>query len=169
MAEEKEEVAQETPAPAGKKNLLLIIIAVVVLILIVTIVGVILLLGAEENVSETTAKGKPAVTKKLDDVKLGPIVSLEQFIVNLVDNSGRRYLKIELQLELSGPELQEEIDNKTALVRDLIIRTLSSKTYEEISTSSGKTRLKDELIGSINRKLMDGEVVNIFFTKFVVQ
>ncbi|MGP1562061.1 MAG: flagellar basal body-associated FliL family protein [Helicobacteraceae bacterium] len=169
MADTEEEVEEVKDSGGSKKNLLLVIIAVVVLILIVTIVGVILLLGSEENVSAKTASGKPAVTKDMNDVKLGPVVPLDHFIVNLADNSGRRYLKVKIQLELSGSGLMEEVENKTALIRDIIIRTLSSKTYEQVSTENGKIRLKDEIIGNINRKLIDGEVVNIFFTDFVVQ
>ena len=56
-----------------------------------------------------------------------------------------------------------------SLVRDIIVSTLSSKTYEEVSTQKGKNRLKDEIVDRLNEVLADGHIKNIYFTDFVVQ
>lgn len=168
MAEEEKE-QEEVQEKGGKKNLfLLIAIGAIMLVLIVTVVVVVLVMGGEDDVTSSTQNAKKT-TKEISQAKLGPIVALDQFIVNLADSAGRRYLKTKIQLELSGSELAEEVENKTPLIRDAIIRTLSSKTYEEVSTQSGKARLKEEILGNINRNLIDGEVRGIFFTDFVVQ
>lgn len=172
--EEKKEGEEGEGEEGGKKKspMMLIIIGVVALLLIIAIVVVVLVLGGEEEPPEGAVSETKKVSKQIKEAteaQLGPVVPMEQFIVNLVSNNGRRYLKTEMQFELSGEELMEEAQNKQPLIRDVIIRTLSSKTYEEISTENGKIRLKEELIGNINAKLVDGEVVNVFFTKFVVQ
>ena len=72
-------------------------------------------------------------------------------------------------MEQSDEKLTPELDKKKALIRDIVIRTLSAKTYEEVSTAKGKDRLKDEIVGKINEVLSDGYVKNIYFTDFVVQ
>lgn len=77
--------------------------------------------------------------------------------------------KVTLDIELDNGKLAAEMDMKRSLVRDIIIRTLSAKTYEEISTLKGKDRLKDEMVSKLNEVLADGRVRNIFFTDFVVQ
>jgi flagellar FliL protein len=61
------------------------------------------------------------------------------------------------------------MDKKKSLIRDIVIRSLSSKTFEEVSTIKGKDRLKDEIVTKINDILADGQIRNIFFTDFVVQ
>ncbi len=94
---------------------------------------------------------------------------MDQFLVNLLSESGSRFLKTTLNLELSEQTLSPEIDKKKPLIRDIIIRTLSSKTYEDVSTSKGKERLKDELVTKINEILRDGYIKNVYFTDFIVQ
>ena len=79
------------------------------------------------------------------------------------------FLKVAIDLELSDAKLQPEIDHKKSLIRDIIIRTFSSKTFEEISTIKGKDKLKDEVLDKINENLSDGYIKNIYFTDFVVQ
>ena len=93
---------------------------------------------------------------------------MAQFVVNLLSESGNRFLKVSIDLELSDPKLQP-MDHKKSLIRDIIIRTFSSKTFEEISTLKGKDKLKDEVLDKINENLSDGQVKNIYFTDFVVQ
>ena len=180
MAEEEEkkegEEGSEEEGGGKKKNpMMLIIIGAIAVLLIVIIVVLLLVMGGEEEPAPeavAAAGGKKQVSKQIKEsveATLGPVVPLKQFIVNLVSNDGRRYLKTEMQLELSGDELMEEAISKEPMARDVIIRTLSSKTYEEISTEQGKMRLKEEIIGNLNAKLVDGEVVNVYFVKFVVQ
>ena len=101
--------------------------------------------------------------------EIGPIYPLDTFIVNLVSNNANRYLKCKIDLELDSPELQQEIDKKLPAIRDLIIRILSSKTVEEIQTSRGKEKLKEEIKRKINEILTTGEVRNVYFTEFVIQ
>ena len=94
---------------------------------------------------------------------------MAQFVVNLLSESGNRFLKVAVDLELSDAKLQPEMDQKKSLVRDIIIRTFSSKTFEEISTLKGKDKLKEEVLNKINENLSDGYIKNIYFTDFVVQ
>jgi len=61
------------------------------------------------------------------------------------------------------------VDKKKPLIRDIIIKVLSAKSYEEISTIRGKENLKDEIVTELNKIFTDGRVENIFFTEFVIQ
>jgi flagellar FliL protein len=116
----------------------------------------------------TTSYAAPAASSEAE-VTLGPIVELEQFVVNLLSNDGRRYLKVKISLEVTSKGGLQEIENKKALVRNSVIDLLSGKRFDEISTESGKVRLREELRNSINRYLMDTQIKSVFFTDFVIQ
>jgi len=108
-------------------------------------------------------------TRNTDYSQIGPMYPMDQFIVNLYNEGSSRYLKATINFELSVAELNVEMDTKKPLIRDIVIKTLSAKTYEEISTIRGKENLKDELVSKVNQVLTDGQVNNIFFTDFVIQ
>ena len=172
MAEEEtEEQSTEEEAPKKGKNLILIIViaALVVVLLIVGVVVVMLSGGDDEQSQSSSKSAKEKPMKNLDAMEVGPMFPLDTFTVNLLSDSGRRYLKVQMNLELDGEELAAELETKTAVVRDIIIRLLSSKTLEEISTMKGKDKLKEQVVNQLNLSLRDGNVRNIYFTEFVVQ
>jgi len=171
MAEEEKE---EKKKKSGGNMVLIIIIALLILLLAGGGLAAFLLLGSDEPVpTQATSQGTTPSTqtqaRSTNMLSIGPVYPMEQFIVNLLSESGGRYLKVTLDIELDNDKLASEIDTKHSLVRDIIIRTLSAKTYEEISTLKGKDRLKDEVVSKLNEVLADGRVRNIFFTDFVVQ
>ena len=170
MAEEKENQEQEEKKEGGGNKLLLIVIVILLLVLLIIggLVAYFLLSGEEEE--EQIKSQKIEKKKKVSSMtEIGPIYPLDRFIVNLLSNNSNRYLKCKIDLELDSPDLQEEIDKKLSPIRDLIIRILSSKTVEEIQTSKGKEKLKEEIKRKINEILTTGEIRNVYFTEFVIQ
>lgn len=171
----------ETKSKKGGNGLIIAIVAVIfVLLLVVGGLIVFLLSGDDENASMAaqqtqTQQSMPVQQNRQpgkrssDYMNMGPIYPLDQFIVNLLSENGSRFLKTKIDLEQNSESLMAELDKKKALLRDIIIRTLSSKTFEEVSTAKGKDKLKDEIVGSINEVLSDGYIKNIYFTDFVVQ
>jgi len=185
MAEE--ETTEEESAPKEKKssNMLMIIIIVVLILIIIigAVVAVLLMSGDEEAVDATatppakersvskqsTRSASSAIegTRKLDEI--GTLYPLDTFTVNLKSDSGRRYLKVTMSLELEGEELSMELDAKAAVLRDRIIRILSSKTLEEISSKKGKQKVSEQIMDTLNAMLSDGRIKGIYFTEFVIQ
>jgi flagellar FliL protein len=100
---------------------------------------------------------------------LGPICSLETFIVNLADKGGNRYLRVTMDLELGNPELQAEINKRLPQVRDSVLMILPSKRFDDISSVEGKVALRDEILEKLNSLLTLGKITNIYFKEFVVQ
>ena len=123
---------------------------------------------AKQSVMAPVAKASGAL-RSTDYSKIGPMYPMDQFIVNLYNEGSSRYLKSTINFALSMPELSAEMDTKKPLIRDIVIKTLSAKTYEEISTIRGKENLKDEIVVKVNQVLSDGQVNNLFFTDFVIQ
>jgi flagellar FliL protein len=100
---------------------------------------------------------------------LGPIFSLDTFIVNLADKGGTRYLRVTMDLELGNSDLEDELYKRLPQVRDSLLMILPNKRFEDISTVQGKTALRDEMLEALNGYLGQGKITNIYFKEFVVQ
>lgn len=93
---------------------------------------------------------------------------LDTFTVNLLSDDGNdHYLKVDMDLEIQGSDLDPELDEKKAELRDIIIEILSSKSMEEVVTTNEKSALKQEIIAQINRHLAKSKVINVYFTNFL--
>jgi len=46
---------------------------------------------------------------------------------------------------------------------------LSSKTFEDIATFKGKTKIRNQITARLNGILMPGSIKKVYFTEFVVQ
>lgn len=173
MAEEEKK--EESKQEEKKSSSLVLIIVAVLIVLLLAVAGVVvyLLLSQDEQAIAQNNQNGAEVTqvqrKSAMDLTVGPMYPLDQFIVNLLSEGGRRYLKTTIDFELSDDSLIEELDTKIPRVRDIIIRVLSSKTVEEISTPKGKEKLKQELTNQLNAVLVDGQIVRLYFTDFVIQ
>lgn len=100
--------------------------------------------------------------------KLGTIVDLDPFIVNLADQEPR-YLKLTIKLEVETAELKAEVLQRTPQVRDSLLVLLSSKESAALRPATGKLQLRDEILQRVNSLLAAGKARNVYFTEFVVQ
>ena len=160
----------ENTADAGlpKKSFKLwILIGSVVLVVILGGVAY-LALPYFKGASDGKSKGKDAKTVKKEEVKA--TLPLEPFLVNLADQDSPRFVKTTFQLGLAE-ELDEENKSTVSIpaMRDSIITLLSSKTAEQILTSHGKDKLRDEIRSRINAISPRMKVVEVYIVDFVVQ
>lgn len=166
MAEDEKKAEAAEGGSGGKKKLIIIIVAVV-LLLVVGGVGAFLAMsggsGGEEEEGDVPAEEGAAEGIELP----GAVMPLEVFIVNLQVKGS--FLKAQIQLEFVDPELPPTIENDTPKIRDSIIRVLSSKTASEILNPDGKEALKEELKDTVNEVLGAEDVVQVYFTEFIVQ
>ena len=62
-----------------------------------------------------------------------------------------------------------ELEKRKPQVRDSILLLLSSKTFEDIATFKGKTKIRNQITARLNGILMPGSIKKVYFTEFVVQ
>jgi flagellar FliL protein len=110
-----------------------------------------------------------AAVAQVQPSQLGPLFSLDTFIVNLADSERNRYLRITMDLELLAAADADKLNERLPQIRDRILMILPSKRFEEIASVEGKTALRDEIIEKLNSLFPSAAVNNIFFTEFVVQ
>ena len=193
MPEDNENTEQQ----AGKKSskLKFIIIGLIILLLVVILFVVyMLVLAPKGETADQTAQQNPAVQAapapapavqpatpapamggvmdmSVSNAEMGQIYPIPTLNVNLADPTGITYLAITLALEFDpkNADLYAEVEAKMPRINDMIITVLSSKAYEEISTSQGKINLKNEFLRRINSMLAKGRLYNVYITGFTVQ
>lgn len=101
---------------------------------------------------------------------MGKVVALDTFIVNLADPGANRYLRITMDLEVTGGKTpEEEITRRTSQLRDAVLMILPTKKFSEILSTEGKSALRDELMGALNALLTTSKISRIYFKEFVIQ
>jgi flagellar FliL protein len=95
--------------------------------------------------------------------------SLDEFLVNLSDEDGRRYLKVKVFIGYGeNEELTMELETRKPIIRDLVNTSLRAKKTTDFS-ATGVDTIKKELIASINPVLTKGKISNIYFNDILVQ
>ncbi|TCS73965.1 flagellar FliL protein [Sulfuritortus calidifontis] len=162
----QDEALEQAPAPGRKKRLLFMLIGIVALLVLVGGgVGVWLLMAPAEE-------GKQQTEQAAKEEEHPPIYEkLETFTVNLADRE--HYLQVEVALKLSDSEAQQKVKLYMPEVRDVLLRLLSSKTYEELGSQEGKDKLASEIQAQLNDVLRIKErgkgVKGVLFNSFIIQ
>lgn len=196
MPEDNENTEQRVVKKSSKLKFIIIGLIVILLLVVILVVVYMLVLAPKGETADQTAQQNPAVQAApapapapapavqapspamvggmdmgVSNAEMGQIYPIPTLTVNLADPTGITYLAITLALEFDpkNSELFAEVEAKMPRINDMIITTLSSKAYEEISTSQGKVNLKNEFLRRINAMLAKGRLYNVYITSFTVQ
>ncbi len=134
-----------------------------------------------------------------DEIQKGIIVDLGDFILNLCDEAQKKYLKVNVAIEVSQKDtdfpkeeapaksgghghgaapavvdpmeaIQKEMSQYKPAIRDAVITNLSSKTSAELSSAAGKELAKEQISNDINSILGgEREVLRVSFGQFIIQ
>ena len=114
------------------------------------------------------------------------MLNMSTKIINLVDPTGRRYIRVTIVAEFAPDDpnyetmteeeksaylttFQEKLNSRLPIMDDAVITLLSTKTYEDLYTAEGKEKLRAEIMDVLSKKLVDLHILSIYFTEFVVQ
>jgi flagellar basal body-associated protein FliL len=134
-----------------------------------------------------------------EEVQRGIIIDLGDFILNLSDDNARKYLKVNVavevtktEAELAPPEpekgggghgghgapapvdpmaeIQKQMNQFKPAIRDAVITNLTSKTSTELATTAGKELAKEQIADEINSIFAgEREVIRVSFGQFIIQ
>lgn len=193
-------------SPLGEHLPLVInLVVTVVLLVIFTIVIYALMDSMITKKFAALTKGNAQTedtTEVSESEERGVVLDLGDFILNLSDTNPRRFLKVNVAIELSKTEEEmaraqapvekkggghggghggnnaadptadiiAEMDTYKPAIRDAVITTLTSKTSDELSTSTGKELAKEEIQDAVD-SLFSGtrSVLRVSFGQFVIQ
>jgi len=154
--------------------------------------------GTGLNPAATTPQASTAPTPTATPVAgpgTGMMIDTGSKVVNLSDPTGRKYLRVDVVVEVIPPAnveavlnatpakgaattsasdplvtaFNDSINEKMPIINDTITTVLSSKTFDSIYTTDGKAALRDEIKAQLNQNLPEFKVDAIYFTEFVVQ
>jgi len=169
--EQKTDGQAEEEGGGGKKKLIIIIAIALVVLLAGGGAAVYFLFlkkppPEEEQPNEQVEMVQPP---EKEEVSIGPMVEIKEFIVNIISEEGTHYVKASLTLELNDEAVQEEVEKRMPQIRDAILLLIGNKTFEELQDLQGKKQLKAEIKSKINSFLKTGRVKHVYLTDFVVQ
>jgi flagellar FliL protein len=94
---------------------------------------------------------------------------LDEFLVNLANPGGGRYLRATLSLRFKNESAREVIKASQPRVRDLVIECLSARSTQDLAAREGKAKLKDELLTQLTRLIPEAGFDGVFLLSFTVQ
>ena len=121
-------------------------------------------------------RGRTAEAARQSETSGAPkyLVHLEGFTVNLADAEETHFLRVTLDLGIdripNGVERERmAVSLPIARIRDSILSVLTLCKANALLTPEGKVDLKRSLVDSLNRKVPELGVKDVYFTEFLVQ
>ena len=170
-----------------KKISIIMIASMIILLLVFSAVNYVVVKNLVKSIEITTPSDEELPEEgEEDEIQKGIIVDLGDFILNLCDENQRKYLKVNVAIEVSKKEtdaapaedapakgghghgeeapapadpmaeIQAEMNQYKPAIRDAIITNLSSKTSAELATAAGKELSKEQITNDIN-SILGGE------------
>jgi flagellar FliL protein len=97
------------------------------------------------------------------------IYPIEDIIVNPADTDGKRLLLTSIGIDLSKPEMQNDLKSREMMVKDIIISTLASKSISQLDDIAYRDSLKFEIISKMKKSIPSVLVNGIYFSKYIIQ
>ena len=99
----------------------------------------------------------------------GPILKLENFVIQLKTVDQDRYVRLAFDVEVGTEEDKNAITAHMSHIRDLVIAFFADRTLDELRGSEAMERTKAMLIKKIDEIVPGQRIKNLFITDFIVQ
>ena len=201
---ENNQVIPETNSTTNQemtKFLIMMIASVVIMLIVSIVINYVVVENIITQKLSTIQINSEEVAEEndSDEVEKGIIVDLGDFILNLCDENAKRFLKVNVAIEVSKKDtdfpkepaksgggghghgeaapaadplaaIQTEMNQYKPAIRDAVITNLSSKTSTELATAAGKELAKEQITNDINSILAgEREVLRVSFGQFIIQ
>ncbi|HEY0709356.1 MAG TPA: flagellar basal body-associated FliL family protein [Polyangia bacterium] len=107
--------------------------------------------------------------KKKGHKKPGPILKLENFVIQLKTVDQDRYVRVAFDVEVGGEEDKAVLVEHMSHIRDLVIAYFADRTLDELRGSEAMERTKATLIKKIDDLVPGRRIKNLFITDFIIQ
>lgn len=104
-----------------------------------------------------------------EPIEYGEFLEIDNLIINPSGTEGKRYLMVKIGFESDNAKTLEEVTAKEVVVRDRILRFLSSRTVEDLAAIERRDAIKDDLRTMVNEVLEKGQITRLYFTQYVLQ
>jgi flagellar basal body-associated protein FliL len=98
------------------------------------------------------------------------VLHLETFTVDLSSPEQKAYLRVGIDVGLAHDlKGQEDGGTPTALVRDTILGVLMAARPDDLISSEGKQKLKDQILSALRHRAPGFGAQEIYYTEFLMQ
>lgn len=113
----------------------------------------------------------PSVYKKINAKSPADYASyqLEELVVNPANTNGKRYLLVEISLQLDDEKHIPLLEGSMMELKQEVIEALSVRTVNQLTHVAEREELRRELSDIINSSIGVRSVRNLYFTKYVMQ
>jgi flagellar FliL protein len=119
--------------------------------------------AAAAEAADSTEHGGP------EDAELGgPLLRIENLIVNPAGSQGSRFLMVSIAIETASGATGEHLRAQEPKLRDAIIALLERQTMETLGRPGIRDTLKRQLADTIGA-IAAGERVRVYLPQFVIQ
>lgn len=135
--------------------------------------------GEEEEKAEEGGHGKPSgghgeakehgESGGDEQAAGGPLMPLESMVTNLADPDSDRYLKVSMQLRITGEGAKAEVEAHLVPVRNQILLYLSSLNIGDTSGADNKRDIQKRVKRIANEAMPTSRITQVYFTEFVIQ
>ncbi len=94
---------------------------------------------------------------------------LSELIVNPAGSQGKRYLVVEISLELESESAILLVEKNIQKVKHNVNESLAARTVEQLVQYREREVLRMEIRNVINQSIGENSVRNLYFTKYVMQ
>jgi flagellar FliL protein len=108
-------------------------------------------------------KGAPGTPKP------GPILKLENFVIQLRGVDQDRYVRVSFDLEVAADLDREAVQSRLPQIRDSIITFFSDRTLDELRGSEGIERTKTSIMKRLEEIVPGRRVRAVYITDFIIQ
>jgi flagellar basal body-associated protein FliL len=164
---EEENVEQPEEKKKGKFKLILLI---VLLALCIGAGGTYFFFGDQiirkfSGIPEDSVEHK----KEKKDKTVGPILSFEPFLFNILGSSSR-FAKVSIGIELKDAKVLEEAKKMMPIARDRVLSVLGTKGPDMLMDVNNRKAIKQELYNSLKNIFKDpGDLTAIYITDIIIQ
>ena len=170
MAETVQQTLVQKPAAKSKKMLMIVAVVVLQLVAAYFLVGFFLKHGGPDSQAQTTsAQASNQVKNAGGDANFDHVYVVKDLIVNPAGTNGLRFLLTTIGLEVTSEETVKELQKRDVQIHDAIISILTSMTLPELDDTGSRDSLKVAIRSRINKDLSTGSVLNVYFSKFIIQ
>lgn len=99
----------------------------------------------------------------------GPLMALDSMVTNLADPDSDRYLKVSMQVRITGEGAKAEVEANLVPVRNQILLYLSSLTIADTSGADNKRDIQKRVKRIANEAMPTSRITQVYFTEFVIQ
>lgn len=118
--------------------------------------------------TNVTTDGKKALPR---DIKEAYLDLGEEFLVNLADDSGKRYVKAKVVIKYNekDKDFVKAIDNNKIILRDSTIEFLRGKSVKDFKEASSMEEMKKEFLQKLNKDIGRDCIFDVYFQSLIVQ